>query len=332
MTRIAVIGAGSWGTALAIQLARSDIEVSLWSHLPEDIERMRAERENVQFLPRVPLPNSINPVSNLVEAVTGADEILIVVPSHAFSSLLEKIAPIAGNAGISWATKGLDPASHELLSSEFNRICPGRDYAVVTGPTFAMEVAKGLPTALVVASDNADHAQRMAGWLEAGSCRPYTSDDPIGVQVGGAAKNVMAIAAGISDGLGFGANSRAALITRGLAEISRLGLCLGGKPETFMGLAGLGDLVLTCTDDQSRNRRFGLALARGLSAEDAKASIGQEVEGYLTTREIHLKAQTLNIEMPITEQTYRILFESVDPADAVKALLGRQTRSELDSQ
>ncbi|MCB1727435.1 MAG: NAD(P)-dependent glycerol-3-phosphate dehydrogenase, partial [Gammaproteobacteria bacterium] len=196
------------------------------------------------------------------------------------------------------------------------------------GPTFAGEVARGLPTAITVASNNPMHAERVATYLHGENFRAYTSDDLIGVQVGGASKNVMAIAAGISDGLGFGANARAALITRGLHEITRLGLAMGGKPETFMGLAGLGDLALTCTDDQSRNRRMGLALARGMDIAAAKAQIGQEVEGVATAREVRAKALSLGVEMPITEQTYRVLYEGLDPRAAVHNLLSRESKAE----
>ena len=207
-------------------------------------------------------------------------------------------------------------------------LLPDCNLAVVSGPTFAGEVARGLPTAITVASNNPMHAERVAAYLHGENFRAYTSDDLIGVQVGGACKNVMAIAAGISDGLGFGANARAALITRGLHEITLLGLALGGRPETFMGLAGLGDLALTCTDDQSRNRRMGLALARGLSVDQAQGEIQQEVEGVMTAREIHQQARLLQVEMPITEQTYLVLFAGQDPRAAVQSLLERQSKAE----
>jgi glycerol-3-phosphate dehydrogenase (NAD(P)+) len=229
---------------------------------------------------------------------------------------------------LSWATKGFDPASKGLLSDVASAAFPDAALAVVSGPTFAGEVARGLPTAVTVAATDASYAEKMAAYLHGEQFRAYTSDDLIGVQVGGSSKNVMAIAAGISDGLGFGANARAALITRGLHEITQLGLALGGKPETFMGLAGLGDLALTCTDDQSRNRRMGLALAAGKSIDEARAEIGQEVEGVGTAREVFAKAQALGIEMPITEQTYRVLYEGLAPERAVHNLLSRQARSE----
>jgi glycerol-3-phosphate dehydrogenase (NAD(P)+) len=209
----------------------------------------------------------------------------------------------------------------ELLGEE-------RPIGVISGPTFAAEVGRGLPTAVTVASTDEEHARRLADYLHSDCFRAYTSDDVVGVQVGGAVKNIMAIGAGIADGLGFGANTRAALITRGLAEIMRLGLALGGKEETFMGLAGLGDLSLTCTDNQSRNRRMGLALAEGKSIEEAKQEIGQEVEGVGTAREVHEKARKLGIEMPITEQIYRVLYEELSPKEAVNNLLKRRQKAE----
>ncbi|MCB1801519.1 MAG: NAD(P)-dependent glycerol-3-phosphate dehydrogenase [Gammaproteobacteria bacterium] len=326
---LAVLGAGSWGTALAIQLARNGARVLLWGHVPEEVAAIARNRENRQFLPGIKLPDSLTPESNLATALHGADQILVVVPSHAFASVCGQIAAIRpGLRTLSWATKGYDPGSGRLLSQVAADVFPDCDLAVISGPTFASEVARGLPTAITVASNDPGHADRVAGYLHGENFRAYTSDDLIGVQVGGASKNVMAIAAGISDGLGFGANARAALITRGLHEITRLGLCLGGRPETFMGLAGLGDLALTCTDNQSRNRRMGLALARGLDIAAARAEIGQEVEGVGTAREVRSIAQRCGVEMPITEQTYRVLYEGLDPSEAVRNLLGREAKSE----
>jgi len=326
---LAVLGAGSWGTALAIQLARNGSAVTLWGHAPDEVAALLRDGENRQYLPGVKLPKGLTPSNDLAATVINADEVLIVVPSHAFADVCSKIAQVRpGLKTLSWATKGFDHASHDLLSKVAAERLPGCDLAVVSGPTFAGEVARGLPTAITVAANNPMHAERVAAYLHGENFRAYTSDDLVGVQVGGASKNVMAIAAGISDGLGFGANARAALITRGLHEITQLGLALGGKPETFMGLAGLGDLALTCTDDQSRNRRMGLALARGMDIDAARREIGQEVEGVSTAREVHLKAQALGVEMPITEQTYRVLYEGLAPADAVTNLLSRQARPE----
>ena len=328
---IAVLGAGSWGTALAILLVRHGAAVRLWGHLAAEIGQLQRDRENRQYLPGVPFPADLQPLTDLDAAVAGVDEVLLVVPSHAFRAVAEALAPrLAPGVPVSWATKGFEPNTGLLLHAVAAEVLPGRPLAVLSGPSFAREVARGLPTAITVAATDAAHAERVAGYLHGETFRAYTSDDLIGVQVGGATKNVMAIAAGIADGLGFGANARAALITRGLAEITRLGLALGGRAETFMGLAGLGDLTLTCTDDQSRNRRMGLALARGLSVAEARAEIGQEVEGVATAREVYRKSRELGVEMPITEQTYRVLYEGLAPLTAVQALLGRRQRAELD--
>ncbi len=325
-----VLGAGSWGTALAILLARNGIRVRLWGHLPEEVRQLAREGENSTFLPGIPFPPGLTPTVDLADAVRDVDEILIAVPSHAFAAVLKSVEPLlAERTGVCWATKGLDPASGQLLHEVAEEILgPQRPTAVISGPSFAKEVAAGLPTAVTVASTSHDYAKRIAGYFHSDCFRAYTSSDVIGLEIGSAAKNVMAIGAGISDGLAFGANARAALITRGLSEIMRLGLALGGKMETFIGLGGMGDLVLTCTDNQSRNRRMGLALARGLSIEQAKQEIGQEVEGVMATREIYKRARALGVEMPITEQIERVLYEGLDPRTAVQALLDRDPRPE----
>jgi glycerol-3-phosphate dehydrogenase (NAD(P)+) len=327
---IAVIGAGSWGSALAILLARNGARIRLWGHVPEEIDRLARERENRTFLPGVPFPEGLTPTRELGDALAGADEVLIAVPSHAFATVLRLVAPhLAAGTGVCWATKGLEPASGRLLHEVAEEILgPERATAVISGPSFAREVAAGLPTAVTVASADEAFAERIAGHLHSDCFRAYTSNDVIGLEIGGAAKNVMAIGAGISDGLAFGANARAALITRGLTEIMRLGLALGGKMETFIGLGGMGDLVLTCTDDQSRNRRMGLALARGLTIDQAKQEIGQEVEGVMATLEVYHKACALGVEMPITEQIQRVLYQGLDPRTAVQALLERDQRPE----
>jgi glycerol-3-phosphate dehydrogenase (NAD(P)+) len=253
-----------------------------------------------------------------------------VVPSHAFAEVIRALPhPLPPRLGIAWATKGFEPSTGRLLHEVANEAFGDRDLAVISGPSFAGEVAAGQPTAVTVASNNPAHAQRVAGYLHSERFRAYTSDDLIGVQVGGAAKNVLAIATGIADGLGFGANTRAALITRGLAELIRLGSALGGAKETFMGLAGLGDLVLTCTDDQSRNRRMGLALARGLDVASAKKEIGQEVEGVITAVSVFQIARRLGVEMPISQQVHGVLYEGVTPDQATHNLLIRGIKSEF---
>ncbi len=327
---IAVLGAGSWGTALAILLGRNGARVRLWG-LEKEMQALIKDGENRHFLPGVAFPEGLDPVVDLGLALEGADEVLVVVPSHAFPSLLKTIAPmLETHTTLSWATKGLEKQSGQLLSTVAQQILGDRPIGIISGPTFAGEVARCLPTAVTVASTSQEHAERLASYLHSDRFRAYTSTDIIGLQIGGAAKNVMAIAAGIADGLEFGANTRAALITRGLAEIMRLGLAMGGRQETFMGLGGLGDLALTCTDNQSRNRRMGLALAKGMSIEQAKQEIGQEVEGVGAAKVIRAKARELGIEMPITEQAYRVLYEGLDPKVAVQLLLERSQKPEAE--
>lgn len=328
---IAVLGAGSWGTALGVLLARHNNRVNLWGHTEEAVDELLRDNENRHYLPGIQFPENLVPTADLAGATRHADEILLVVPSHAVTSVLQQLKDINPQiSSLSWATKGLVPETLRLIHEVAADYFPGADIAAISGPTFAMEVARGMPTAITVASSHHEHADRLAGYLHGDTFRAYTSSDIVGVEVGGAAKNVMAIAAGIADGLGFGANARAALITRGLAEITRLGLALGGEHDTFMGLAGLGDLVLTCTDNQSRNRRMGLSLAAGNTIEQARKEIGQEVEGVAAARDFHLKAKQLGVDMPITEQTYLVLYEGLDPKSAVHSLLSRQQKAELD--
>ncbi len=311
-------------------MCRNGYAVRLWGHEPGHIAQLCAEGENRPFLAGFRFPPDLVPVADLAVALDGARDVLIVVPSHAFSTLLSQVsAVLPSGIGVAWATKGFEPGSGRLLHQIAAQLLPGRDLAAVSGPSFAREVAQNLPTAVTVASPQPAYAQRVADLLHGERFRAYVSNDIVGVQVGGGAKNVLAIAAGIADGLGFGANTRAALITRGLAELIRLGVALGGKPETFMGLAGLGDLVLTCTDNQSRNRRMGLALARGLDSASARAEIGQEVEGVITARAVHAMARGLGVEMPISEQVYGVLYEGITPAQATAALLERSSKAEF---
>ena len=327
----AVIGAGSWGTALALLLARCQQDTLLWSGEPGHAQAMAKSQSNEAYLPGIPLEPRITPSDNFEEAA-NASHLVLAVPSHAFRALLTQLKehlPRDKRCYICWGTKGFEPDSSLLLSDVFEEVMDENAVpAVVSGPSFAGEVARGLPSALTVAAANDDDACAVAAWFRDARTRVYTSTDLRGVQLGGAIKNVMAIAAGISDGLGFGANARAALITRGLTELARLGEALGGRPETFMGLTGLGDLILTCTDDQSRNRRVGLAIGRGEDVTTALETIGQEAEGLNTARELFRKSQALDVEMPISEQVYRIVFEKLDPKLAVTALLSREARPE----
>lgn len=329
-TPIAVLGAGSWGTALALHLARLGNDTRLWGRNVDELQQMQTQRENTRYLPGIPFPDTLTATSDLARALNGVRDVLIAVPSHAFRSSLQTLKPFVGSdVRIVWATKGFEHGAQALLSTvvsdEFTSETP---QAVLSGPSFAKELAAGLPTAITLAANDAEFRNALAQRLHSDRFRVYLSDDMIGVQVGGAVKNVLAVGAGMCDGLGFGANARTALITRGLAEITRLGLALGGKLETFYGMAGLGDLILTCTDNQSRNRRFGLALGQGKSPAQAQAEIGQVVEAASNAEEVVLLARKLGIEMPISEQIYRILHEGIDPRVAAKELLMREMRDE----
>jgi glycerol-3-phosphate dehydrogenase (NAD(P)+) len=327
---VAILGAGSWGTALGILLARNGNATCLWEPDPPRLARMQQERENAMFLPGIKFPPNVSTCEDLATLVKSTPQILIAVPSHAFYSTVSAIAPhVSPTAVVAWATKGLEPGTGRPLGDVALELL-GKDaaLAVISGPTFAKEVALGLPTAFTVAATKTAAAETVAAWLRGERTRVYINSDLAGVQLGGAIKNVIAIAAGISDGLGFGANARAALITRGLAELTRLGVAMGGKKETFMGLTGAGDLILTCTDNLSRNRRLGLGLGQGRKLAQVMAEIGQEVEGVATARELHQLASRLKVDMPITEQVYCVLFEHLPPQAAVEALLRREPRAE----
>lgn len=328
----AVLGAGSWGTALAMQLARAQHPTLLWSHSSEHYQAMLSSGSNEKFLPGIPFPDKLIVTHDLEQTIQQACYILVVVPSHAFRETVNAIKPfLTGHHRLAWGTKGLEQGTrkllHNIVREELGITIP---IAAVSGPTFAKEVANNLPGAITIASKDNPFAIELANALHSENFLTYTSDDVIGVEIGGASKNVMAIAAGIADGMGFGTNTRAALITRGLNEIMRLGVALGGQRETFMGLSGLGDLVLTCSDDQSRNRRFGLALGQGKDLEKAKETIGQVIEGIGTAKTLYYLSQDVNIEMPITEQVYKILYEGISPKQAVHTLLNRTPKSETD--
>ena len=328
---VAVLGAGSWGTALAIQFARAGHPTRLWSRNEADAAQMIAERHNRRYLPDVRFPDRIEIHRELAAAVKDAAAIIVAVPSHSLRALLTQLKPmLARNARLAWATKGFELDTGKLPHQVAYDVLGDRyPVAVLSGPTFAREVGMGLPTAMTIASPDADFAAQLAKSLHASNFRAYTSTDIVGVEVGGAVKNVLAVGAGLSDGLGFGANTRIALITRGLSEVMRLGVALGAQAETFMGLAGLGDLVLTSTDNQSRNRRFGLALASGKTVDEALKEIGQVVEGYSAARAVHRVALREKVDMPIVAGIYRVLYEQEPAKDVVKNLMTRPIRSEL---
>lgn len=329
---VLVVGAGSWGTALAIVLASNGHSVYLWGRNSTHIAALKSENCNQRYLPDAIFPKGLLPVDNLESCLRECDEIVLAVPCAGMRSILE-IIDKQGNdyLKLCLTSKGLE-ANTQYLNHQIVEDCLGDKVStvVLSGPSFAKEVAAGLPTAVTIAGSNEQTTVLFAEKFYNEVFRTYTHDDVIGVQIGGAVKNVMAIAAGIADGLGFGSNTRAALITRGLAEIIRLGVVMGGRQETFMGLTGLGDLILTCTDNQSRNRRFGLELAKGATVSVACENIGQAIEGIKTSEEIYQLALKNNIEMPITEQVCQVVNGEVLPSDAVKALLMRDQRPELD--
>jgi len=323
--RIAVLGSGSWGTALAIQLARAGHQTTMWGIETDEIASMARARCNTTYLPNASFPDALGVTIDFEEALDGADDVLVVVPSHAFRETMHRLADAKSNVkNLAWATKGFETESgllpHQVAEDVLGNSIPT---AVLSGPTFAAEVGIGLPSAIVIASNDKSYSLRLAELITTENFRAYTSTDITGVEVGGATKNVLAVGAGISDGLGFGANTRVALITRGLSEMTRLGVALGAQKDTFTGLSGMGDLVLTCTDDQSRNRRFGLALGKGADIEQARKAIGQVVEGYYAAQAVRGVAMRLELDMPIVEEIYKVLYQGNSPQAAVVTLMSR---------
>lgn len=329
---IAVLGAGSWGTALAVQLARGDRATTLWARAEDEPAVLAKQRCNARYLPGVGFPAALGIEPELEQAVRQHSDLLLAVPSHAFRLVLGQIAGLLRpDQRVAWATKGFEQESGQLPHQVAREVLgPGIPLAVLSGPTFAGEVGAGLPSAMTVAATDPEFAEAIATRISDRTFRAYTSDDLTGVEVGGAVKNVLAIGAGLSDGLGYGANTRVALICRGLVEMTRLGLRLGARAQTFMGLSGMGDLVLTCTDDQSRNRRMGLALAQGREVADVAADIGQVVEGVYAARALHGVATREGVEMPICEHVYRILYEQMPAAEAVQSLMSRSLKPEAE--
>jgi len=330
MRPIVVLGAGSWGTALAIQFARGGGPTVLWGRAEDEPEKLARERENVRYLPGAKFPSSLAVEPDLAMALGSGDDVVLVVPSSVLRAVLTQIKPRLGpKARIAWASKGFELSTGKLPHQVAQEVLgPRVPIAVLSGPTFAKEVGQGLPTAIAVASPDDAFARALAERISFGGFRAYTQSDIVGVEIGGAVKNVLAIAAGCSDGLGYGSNSRVFLITRGLAELMRLGVALGAKRETLMGLAGLGDLVLTCTDDQSRNRRFGRALAAGKPVDEAIREIGQVVEGYHAAKAVHEVAEKHGVDMPICRYVYDVLHRNVPLKDVVESMLTREVTPE----
>jgi len=330
MRPIVVLGAGSWGTALAIQFARGGRPVVLWGRAEDNPAELARARRNERYLPGIEFPPALAIEPDLARAVASGDDHVVVVPSGALRAVLQQLRPLLGpSSRVAWASKGFELATGKLPHQVAREVLgPKVPLAVLSGPTFAREVGQGLPTAMAVASPDAKFALELAKTLSVENFRAYTQTDIVGVEIGGAVKNVIAIAAGASDAMGYGSNSRVFLITRGLAEMVRLGVAFGARPETFMGLAGLGDLVLTCTDDQSRNRRFGGAIASGKPIDQTIAEIGQVVEGYYAARAVYSVAKKQGVDMPICEHVYRVLYEGMALPDVVESMLRRAVSAE----
>lgn len=326
--KIAVLGAGAWGTALAIQFAKKH-DVTLWGRNQVQLAALAAARVNAKYLPDAPFPAALTVSGDLALALHEAEFCIIVTSTSGLADTVRVVQTTAPLTPIIWACKGFDRATgklpHETIGAVVSANLP---IGALSGPSFADEVARGLPCALTIASTNADFAQRLATQLSGNALRVYSSQDVVGVELGGALKNVMAIAAGISDGMALGHNARAALITRGLAEIVRLGVAMGGKPETFMGLTGMGDLILTATGNLSRNRRVGMLLAEGKTLTDVLANLGHVAEGVNSAATARALARRHNINMPITEAVNAVLFDHANPREALAALLARETRAE----
>jgi glycerol-3-phosphate dehydrogenase (NAD(P)+) len=326
---VAVLGAGSWGTALAALLVRNGTRTRLWGRDAQAMAGMAASRRNARYLPDFELPTELEYETGPDAALRGADIVLISVPSHAFAALLDDIAPrLDAGTAIAWATKGFDPASGQFLHQRVAAVLPGRPAAVITGPSFAREVVAGQPTAITIHSDDDAFAQTLANLLHTSSFRAYTGNDVLGAELGGAMKNVLAVATGAADGMQLGLNARAGLITRGMYEMLRLGHALGARPETLMGLAGLGDLVLTCTGDLSRNRRLGMALGRGVPQDEALREIGQAVESVVTADQVAHLAEQHDLDLPIAFGVRAVLRGDITPAEALRALMAREQKPE----
>lgn len=329
--RCTVLGAGSWGTALAVQLARQGHETVLWDRNEDRCDVIHREHRNPRYLTQISLPERLQASPDLEEAVSRAELLVPVLPSHALRDVLRRAAPaLSADARVCCATKGIEDDTlctmHEVLVQELD--APDRT-SLLYGPSFALEVARNLPTAVVIAGPDAP-AQAAADAFHGDFFRAYTTEDVVGVCVGGSIKNVMAIACGVADGVGLGSNARAGLITRGLAEITRLAVARGANPLTMMGLAGLGDLVLTCTGDLSRNRRVGLGLGQGRTLSDILEELGEVAEGVVTARSAWHLAQKAGVAMPITEQIHALLYEDKPVHKALADLMGRERRPERD--
>lgn len=329
MKRIGVIGAGSWGSALAILLNENGNDVTLWTHRESEAEKIRTSHEHTSKLPGVKIPESIQVTSDMKEAVAGKEVLVLVVPSACVRETCEKLQPVVekGTIIVS-ASKGIEESTLKTMTDIVEEVVPQAETAVLSGPSHAEEVAKGLPTTCVIGARSEKTARFLQNLFMSPCFRVYISSDMLGIELGGALKNVIALAAGIADGMGYGDNAKAALITRGIVEISRLGTKMGGKLETFSGLTGIGDLIVTCASMHSRNRRAGILLGKGYTMEEAMKEVNMVVEGVYSAKAALLLAKKYDTELPIIEQVNRILFDGKDPKEAVSNLMLRDTKLE----
>ncbi len=331
MKQIAVIGSGGWGTAIASLLARNGHRVTLWSYMKEESELLAHDGENKRFLPGVQLPKGITYTADLKQAAENAEIVFMVTPSQASAATAKNLSPYIKEGTILVnASKGLEQTTQKRLSEVIGEAIPQATMAVMSGPSHAEEVGRQLPTTNVIASSDLKISQYLQDVLMCDTFRVYTSMDMIGVELGGALKNVIALCAGITDGIGLGDNAKAALMTRGMAEISRLGVAMGADPLTFSGLSGMGDLIVTCTSMHSRNRRAGILIGRGMTPEQAVDEVKMVVEGFYTTKAAWLLARRMQVEMPIVEQAYGVLFEHKNPKEAVMSLMVREKKHETE--
>lgn len=331
MINATVLGAGSWGTAIAVVLAKKGINITLWEYFKENAERINIDRENKQYLPGTALPDNIICTNDLETAVLNADYLILAVPSKAVDATSKKLAPLyKENRIIVNLAKGFDTDTHERMSEVIRKNIPNAKISVLTGPSHAEEVALGMATTVVASGDTVEIAEQVQDLFMCDTFRVYVNCDMVGAECGGALKNVIALCAGIADGLGLGDNAKAALMTRGMTEIARLGVAMGAKLDTFFGLTGMGDLIVTCTSMHSRNRRAGILIGKGMNAEDAIKEVKMVVEGVPAAAAAHCLAQKNGVEMPICETAYNILFHNVSPKNAVINLMTRQKKHETE--
>lgn len=329
MAKIAVIGAGSWGTALATVLSGKGNDVAIWTRNAEQTASMKEHRENIKYLPGAKFDENITIVDEMEEAILGAEAVMFSVPTQAFRGNFEKALPfLTDDMVIINVAKGIEQGTLKRISEVAEELKPGVKYVMLSGPSHAEEVANQLPTTVAVASTDMKAAEYVQDLFHTDRFRTYINDDVIGVEIGGALKNIIALGAGISDGMGFGDNAKAALMTRGIAEITRLGVALGAKQETFLGLTGVGDLIVTCTSMHSRNRRCGIMIGEGLSSQEATEKIGMVVESMFTTIAAYGLAEKVGVEMPITEKIYEVINDKIDAREAVEILMGRERKHE----